>query len=62
MRNILTIWFLATGAIVASALIWAFVPLLVPVLGITAGLGVLVGGIVALARWIERLRGGTAGG
>ena len=61
MRSMLTIWFLATGTIVAGALIWAFVPLLVPVLGLTAALGVLVAGIVALARWIERLRGGTAG-
>ena len=57
MQMVLRVWFLATALLVAGVLIWSFVPVLVPMLGVTAGIGVLVAGIVAFARWIERKRG-----
>lgn len=61
MQQVLRLWFLATGVFLAAAMIWAFVPVLVPILGLTAALGGLVAGIVAFARWLERLRGGNPG-
>ncbi len=57
MQHVLRLWFLATAVILAAAMIWAFVPVLVPILALTAALAVLVSGIVALARWLERVRG-----
>ncbi|MGD9803332.1 MAG: hypothetical protein AB7E81_00315 [Hyphomicrobiaceae bacterium] len=57
MRTILRIWILATVAFLAGALIWAFAPLLVPVLMLTVGLGVIVAAIVSFARWVESKRG-----
>jgi hypothetical protein len=55
--SFLRIWFLATGAVILLALIWAFAPILIPMFAITAGLGVIVAGIVAFARHLERARG-----
>lgn len=57
MQQVLRLWFLATGALLVAAMIWAFVPVLVPILALTAALAVLVSGIVAFARWLERVRG-----
>lgn len=57
MQQILRLWFLATAVLLASAMIWAFVPVLVPILALTAALAALVFGIVAFARWLERARG-----
>jgi len=57
MTTILKLWFLATAAFLSAALIWAFAPVLVPLLGLTVGLGLLVLAIVAFARWLERKRG-----
>lgn len=54
--SFLRIWFLATGALVLVGLIWAFAPILIPLFVITAGLGVIVAGIVAAARRLERSR------
>lgn len=51
------LWFLATALVVVGGLIWSFAPILIPVIAITAGLGVLVAGIVGLARRIGRNRG-----
>lgn len=59
MQGVLRIWFLATGLFLSVAMIWAFVPVLVPILGLTAAIGIVVAGMVGLARWIERLRGGS---
>ena len=56
MQGVLRVWFLATGLFLSVAMIWAFVPVLVPILGLTAAIGIVVAGMVALARWIERLR------
>jgi len=57
MGTVLRVWLLATAAFLAGAMIWAFVPVLVPVIGLTVGIGGLVAVIVGLARWIERSRG-----
>lgn len=54
--SLLKVWFGVTALFVAGAMIWAFAPLLVPMLALTAAMGALVAGIVALARWIERRR------
>jgi hypothetical protein len=57
MQSVLKIWFLATAVLLAGAVIWAFAPVLVVVLLVTAGLGLLVWVIVAFARWVEHKRG-----
>ena len=54
--SLLRIWFLATGTLVLVGLIWAFAPILIPLFVLTAGLGVIVAGIVAAARRLERAR------
>lgn len=56
MQTVLKIWFLATAAFLAAVVIWSFAPILVPLLGLTAGLGGVVALIVAFARWLERAR------
>ncbi|MEZ5817149.1 MAG: hypothetical protein R3D44_08720 [Hyphomicrobiaceae bacterium] len=61
MQTVLRMWFLATAVVLAGAMIWAFVPVLVPVLGLTAVIGGLVAVIVAFARWLERRRGARGG-
>ena len=52
--NLLGMWFVVTAMLIGMALIWAYAPVLIPLLGITAGLGVLVAGIVAIGRKLER--------
>lgn len=59
--SLLKVWFAGTGLFLAGAMIWVFVPVLVPILGLTAGLGILVAGIVALARRLERQRTADGG-
>jgi len=56
MRQVVQLWFVGTAVFLSAAMIWAFVPVLIPVLGVTAGLGVIVAGMVSIARWIERYR------
>jgi hypothetical protein len=55
--SVLRLWFLATGSLIVLGLIWVFAPILIPIFVITAGLGVIVAGIVALARRLEKARG-----
>jgi hypothetical protein len=55
--SVVRLWFFATGALILLGLIWAFAPILIPIFVITAGLGVVVAGVVALARRLERARG-----
>lgn len=59
--SLLRIWFGLTAALLAGAMIWAFAPILVVVIGVMIGLGILVAGIVAAARALERRRGGGPG-
>lgn len=54
--SLLRLWFLATGALILIAFIWAFAPILIPIFVLTAGLGVVVAGVVSAARWLERAR------
>lgn len=58
MQSVLRLWFLATGIFLAGAMIWAFVPVLVPLIALLVAIGLLVASIVSLARWIERRKGG----
>ncbi len=52
--SFLRLWMLATGAIVAAFFVYAYVPVLIPFLVMTLGLGLLTGCIVAAARRLER--------
>jgi hypothetical protein len=58
MRQVVQLWFVGTALFLSAAMIWAFVPVLIPVLGVTAGLGLVVAAMVSVARWIERHRAG----
>jgi hypothetical protein len=60
--SLLRLWLLATGALILLAVIWAFAPILIPIFVLTAGLGVVVAGVVAAARWLERARQGPRDG
>jgi hypothetical protein len=53
---ILVLGVLVSVLAVVSGLIWAYAPILIPVLGIAAGLGFMTWGIVSGARAIERRR------
>ena len=57
MKTVLRLWLLTTAVFLGAAMIWAFVPVLVPILGLTVAIGVLVAAIVGFARWLERSRG-----
>jgi hypothetical protein len=57
MTTVLRVWLLGTAAFLAGAMIWAFVPVLVPIIALTVGIGGLVVVIVGFARWLERYRG-----
>ncbi len=52
-------WFLGTGLVLGAGLVWSFAPILVVMAAVAAGLGVVVVAVVALARAIERRRGGA---
>ena len=52
--SFLRLWMLATGCIVSAFFIWAYVPVLVPFLVLTFGLGMLTVAIVWAARRLER--------
>jgi hypothetical protein len=52
--SLLRIWFLATAGLLLVGAIWAFAPILIPMFVVTAGLGLIVAGVVAAARCLER--------
>jgi hypothetical protein len=54
IMSFLKIWFAATALIVTGFFMWAYVPILIPLLALAGGLGALTFGIVALARFAER--------
>ena len=60
--SLLRIWLIGTALLLASAMVWAFVPILVPLLIVFVGLGGLVAIIVWTARAYERRRGGGTPG
>lgn len=53
----LRLWFGMTAVLLAGAMIWAFAPILVLVIGLLAVLGGLVAAIVWAARAFEKRRG-----
>ncbi len=55
--SLLRAWLIGTAALLASVMVWAFAPILVPLFGVSAALGGLVAVIVATARAFERRRG-----
>ena len=54
--QLLAIWFFVTALVILAALIWAFAPILVPVIAVAVGLGLVVPGIIWLARQLEKYR------
>ena len=58
--QLLAIWFFITALVIVAALIWAFAPILVPLIAVAVGLGVLVPGIIWLARQLEKYRADRA--
>jgi hypothetical protein len=54
--TLVKVWLGGTLILVLGALVWSFAPILVVVAGVTGGLGLLVAGIVVLARRFERSR------
>ncbi len=57
--GIVRIWLLGSVAALLLALVWAFVPILIPMAAVAGGLGVLAAGMIAVARAIERRRPAT---
>ncbi len=53
--RVLAIWFLLTALILVAGLIWAFAPVLVPVIAIAVGFGGVAGVMIMLARSLERI-------
>lgn len=56
--SLLRLWLIGTAVVLVSAMVWAFVPILVPLVMVLAGLGGLVAGIVWITRRLERRLGG----
>lgn len=54
--SLVQIWMLGTAIVVGGLMLWAFAPILIPLLLVAGGLGLVAAGIVALARCIERRR------
>ncbi|HRD76301.1 MAG TPA: hypothetical protein PK264_10220 [Hyphomicrobiaceae bacterium] len=54
---LLKAWLLLGLAVVTGWFIWNFVPVLIPMAAVLAGLGAIAFAMVRLARWIERARG-----
>ena len=55
--SIVRVWLAATFLAMVCGLIWGYAPILIPVLGVAAGLGLMTWGIVSGARAFERRRG-----
>ena len=53
-------WFAVSGAVLALGFVWAYVPILIPMLVIAALIGALCALTIAAARHIERRRGRPA--
>ncbi len=55
--TLLRLWFAISGGVLGLAFVWAYVPIVIPLLVLVACLGVLTAGVVSAARWLERRRG-----
>ena len=60
--TLLRSWFAVSGALIGLGLVWAFVPILIPLFAIAALLGAITALTVRAARWFERRRGGPPPG
>lgn len=58
MALLLRIWLLATVGLIGGAMVWEFVPVLIPMAAVGIVLGGVAVGMIAIARAIERNRGG----
>lgn len=54
--SLLRLWFAASAGVLLLLFLYAFAPIVLAFLVVTAGFGVLTAGIVAAARWLERQR------
>jgi hypothetical protein len=55
--SLLRAWLIGTAVLLGCTMVWAFVPILVPLILVFCALGGLVTLIVALVRFYERRRG-----
>ena len=54
--TLLRLWFIVSGSALALGFIWAYVPILIPLLVVAAGLGGVTFVVVTAARRLERWR------
>ena len=52
----LRIWLVATTALIAAILVWAFAPVLLFFLLLTAALGLVAAVMIGVARWLQAWR------
>lgn len=50
--NLLRLWLLGTGTVIAVLFMWAYAPILILLLGVTGGLGVVVAAAIRFAHAI----------
>ena len=59
--TVLRLWLVATTALLAAILVWAFAPVLLFFLLLTAGLGLLSALMIGMARGLQAWRGRRSG-
>ena len=59
--TVLRLWLVATAVLLAAVLVWAFAPVLLFFLLLTAGLGLLAALMIAVARALQAWRARRAG-
>ena len=59
--TVLRLWLVATTALLAAILVWAFAPVLLFFLLLTGGLGVLSALMIGMARGLQAWRGRRSG-
>jgi hypothetical protein len=59
--TLLRLWLVATTALIAAILVWAFAPMLLFFLLLTAGLGLLSAVMIGVARGLQAWRGRRSG-
>jgi hypothetical protein len=59
--TLLRLWLVATTALIAAILVWAFAPVLLFFLLLTAGLGLLSAVMIGVARGLQAWRGRRSG-
>ena len=59
--TVLRLWLVATTALLAAIMVWAFAPVLLFFLLLTAGLGLLSAVMIGMARGLQAWRGRRSG-